>query len=62
MGKHAGAPKRSKGDRSMVTTTFRIYKDQRDALQQRAMQQRTAGRVDASAVLRELLDRSGFKA
>jgi hypothetical protein len=45
-----------------VTTTFRIYEDQRDALQQRAMQERTAGRVDASAILRDLLDRAGFKA
>jgi hypothetical protein len=62
MGKPAGAPKRSKAERPIVTTTFRIYKDQRDALQQRAMQQRTAGRVDALAVLRELLDRAGFKA
>ena len=48
--------------REIVTTTVRIYKDQRDALQHRAMEQRTEGRADASAVLRELLDRAGFKA
>jgi len=44
-----------------VTTTVRIYRDQRDALQQRAMKERTAGRADASAVLRDVLDRAGLK-
>jgi len=47
--------------RAIVTTTVRIYRDQRDALQQRAMKERTAGRADASAVLRDVLDRAGLK-
>jgi hypothetical protein len=49
-------------DRAIVVTTFRIYADQRDALHQEAAERRSRGdltRVDASAVLRELLDKHG---
>lgn len=51
--------------RSMAITTYRIYADQRDALQREAMEQRDAaggsGRADASAILRAILDRAGMK-
>jgi hypothetical protein len=50
-------------DRPVVVTTFRIFADQRDALQRSALDRRGsgAGRLDASAVLRELLDEAGMR-
>lgn len=51
--------------RAMTVTTFRIYADQRDALQRAALSRRDAeggaGRADASAVLRDLLDDAGMR-
>ena len=47
------------GKRPIVTTTFRLYRDQLIALQREAFEQRasgTAGRADASAIIREVLD------
>jgi hypothetical protein len=50
-------------ERPIVTTTFRIFSDQRDALQRAALRDRAggSGRADASAVLREVLDAAGMK-
>lgn len=51
--------------RVIAVTTFRIYGDQRDALQRAALERRGveggSGRADASAVLRELLDKLGMR-
>jgi hypothetical protein len=51
--------------RAITVTTFRIYADQRDALQRAALERRGvesgSGRADASAVLRELLDKAGMR-
>jgi hypothetical protein len=58
-----GTRRRAQG-RSIVVTTVRIFADQRDALHQAAAERRARGesaRVDASAVLRDLLDRQGLK-
>jgi len=44
----------------MAVTTYRIYADQRDALQRAALERRAGGaggRADASALLREILDK-----
>jgi hypothetical protein len=46
-----GRPK----ERRVITTTFRVYADQRDALQRDALARRADGRADMSAVLRDLL-------
>jgi hypothetical protein len=52
-------------ERKMHVTTIRIYRDQWAALQQRALDLKKtrgeSGRLDASAVLREVLDRAGVK-
>jgi hypothetical protein len=57
--------KRSPGQRTMHVTTVRIWRDQWDALLRQALDHRAAsgegGRIDASAVLREVLDRAGIK-
>lgn len=49
----------------MAVTTFRIYADQRDALQRAALERRDveggSGRADASAVLRDLLDKADIR-
>jgi len=45
--------------RALTVTTFRLYRNQLIALQREAFERRArgaAGRVDASAVLREILD------
>jgi len=45
--------------RILVVTTFRLYRDQLIGLQREALERRAqgaAGRVDASAVLREILE------
>jgi hypothetical protein len=45
--------------RALAVTTFRLYRDQLIGLQREAFERRavgTAGRVDASAILREILD------
>jgi hypothetical protein len=51
--------------RAIAVTTFRIYADQRDALQRAALERRSvesgSGRADASAVLRDLLDKAGMR-
>lgn len=51
--------------RIITVTTYRIYADQRDALQHAALKRRGVegggGRADASAVLRELLDQAGMR-
>lgn len=51
--------------RAITVTTFRIYADQRDALQRAALERRGveggSGRADASAVLRDLLDKAGMR-
>ena len=51
--------------RAVTVTTFRIYADQRDALQHAALARRGmgggSGRTDASALLRELLDKAGMR-
>ena len=57
---------RQKGAKRAITvTTFRIYADQRDALQRAALERRGAeggsGRADASVVLRDLLDKAGMR-
>ncbi len=47
-------------NRLMAVTTYRIYADQRDALQRAALERRAGGaggRADASALLREILDK-----
>lgn len=67
MAKRASKSAEKKGgtDRAVVTTTFRIYKDQLDALQRAALEKRARGettRNDASALLRQLLDDAGMKA
>jgi hypothetical protein len=52
-------PAQNAPQRPMVTTTFRIYRDQLVALQQSALQRKAEGapgRADASALLREILD------
>lgn len=50
--------------RPISVTTFRIYRDQHIALQREALERREAGtgRIDASAVLREILDAAGMRA
>jgi hypothetical protein len=56
---------RRKAKRTIAVTTFRIYADQRDALQRAALKRRGeaggSGRADASAVLRDLLDTAGMR-
>jgi len=54
---------RAISERPMAVTTVRIYADQRDALQRAALDRRSGGvgRMDASAVLRELLDQVGMR-
>jgi hypothetical protein len=51
--------------RRVITTTIRLYSDQRDALQRAALDRRaaegTSGRPDSSALLRELLDQAGLR-
>jgi hypothetical protein len=51
--------------RTITVTTFRIYADQRDALQRAALERRGVegggGRADASVVLRDLLDKIGMR-
>ncbi len=51
--------------RAIAVTTFRIYADQRDALQRAALERRGveggSGRADASAMLRDLLDKAGMR-
>jgi len=58
----SGRPAETK--RAIAVTTFRIYADQRDALQRAALERRGeeggSGRADASAVLRDLLDKAGM--
>jgi hypothetical protein len=50
-------------DRALTVTTFRIYHDQLIALKREALKRKEAGagRMDASAVLREILDQAGIK-
>lgn len=53
------APAHAPREASDVTTTFRVRRDQLDALQRAAIRARTArgtGKADASALLREILD------
>ena len=62
-----GEGRRSEETKRVLTvTTYRIYADQRDALQHAALEQRGivggGGRADASAVLRDLLDKAGMRA
>jgi hypothetical protein len=56
---------RKSQEREIHVTTIRIFRDQWDALQRRALDLRRergeSGRLDASAVLREVLDRAGIK-
>jgi len=51
--------------RAIAVTTFRIYADQRNALQHAALERRGiesgSGRADASALLRDLLDEAGMR-
>jgi hypothetical protein len=51
--------------RSITVTTYRIYADQRAALQRAALERREAsgatGRADASEVLRDILDEVGMR-
>ena len=60
---YGGSHERSK--RAITVTTFRIYADQRDALQHAALERRgvesVSGRADASALLRDLLDKAGMR-
>ena len=60
MAKKTPAPRRI-----LVTTTYRVFQDQRDALQQAAIKRREEkggrGRPDASALLRDILDKAGVK-
>ncbi len=57
------SPERStpvrEAERPMTVTTFRVYRDQLVALQRQALERKAegGGRADASALLRELLDR-----
>lgn len=65
-GKHrTDGDRREEVRRSITVTTFRIYADQRDALQRAALERRGvesgSGRADASAVLRDLLDKAGMR-
>jgi hypothetical protein len=57
--------RREEARRAITVTTFRIYADQRDALQRAALERRRvergSGRADASAVLRDLLDKAGMR-
>jgi len=57
--------RRAAARRAIAVTTFRIYADQRDALQRAALERRGvesgSGRADASAVLRDLLDKAGLR-
>lgn len=72
MGKRVASAKRARRSstsattRKMHITTIRIWRDQWDALQRRALDHRAesgeSGRMDASAILREVLDRAGIKA
>jgi hypothetical protein len=65
MGKRPRTAPKQRGARTIHVTTIRIWKDQWDELQQRALDRRRAssegGRIDASAVLREVLDRAGVR-
>jgi len=57
----AGDPASAAGHRPLAVTTFRIFRDQLVALQRIALDRRlegAAGRTDASAVLRDLLDQT----
>lgn len=60
----SGARRGEVPKRVITVTTYRIYADQRDALQHAALTRRGvaggSGRADASAVLRELLDKAGM--
>ena len=50
----------TKESRPLAVTTFRLYRDQLLALQREALERRAAGelaRMDASAVLRDILDK-----
>lgn len=59
------AASREETKRAIAVTTFRIYADQRDALQRAALERRGtesgSGRADASAMLRDLLDKAGMR-
>ena len=62
-GRAAPAPAPEPADRGpLLTASFRLHVDQQLALQQKAMEAKIArggrGRVDASEVLRDLIDRA----
>ena len=59
---HAPVSSSAQAARVTVVTTYRIYADQRDALQRAALERRGSGsgRADASAILREVLDQAGL--
>jgi hypothetical protein len=63
--RRSGDGRRGEVRRAIAVTTFRIYADQRDALQRAALERRGvesgSGRADASAVLRDLLDKAGMR-
>lgn len=63
MAKRARSAPKQRGARTIHVTTIRVWKDQWDDLQQRALDHRRkskeGGRIDASAILREVLDRAG---
>jgi len=63
--RRSGDDRREEVHRAIAVTTFRIYADQRDALQRAALERRGiesgSGRADASAVLRDLLDKAGVR-
>jgi hypothetical protein len=63
--RRSGDDRRDEARRAITVTTFRIYADQRDALQRAALERRGvesgSGRADASAVLRDLLDKAGMR-
>lgn len=64
MGKRPRTVPKQRGARTIHVTTIRVWKDQWDDLQQRALDRRRSsaagGRIDASAILREVLDRAGI--
>jgi hypothetical protein len=63
--RRSGGRRDEEAKRAITVTTFRLYADQRDALQRAALERRGveggSGRADASAVLRDLLDKAGMR-